>query len=224
MKKLLAKIFSRKSEEDIFYENMFIKNKYWNTAHPNSEEKLRWEIINKFISKISNNNKLEILDLGSGRGWLSNKLAYFGHVQGIEPIAKVVKYANKLFPEIDFKVGKSSDIRKVYNEKKFDLIVSSEVIEHIPTDDKKSFVTDIYDALQSKGYAIITTPRKEEQELWMKYTNPSQPVEEWMTEDEVENLFREKNFTVVEKDRFSISPNNSDVNIEIYQLWLFQKI
>lgn len=221
-KQVLVNI-SNKTEEE-YYEEMFTRNNYWNKPTPNKEESLRWEIIENFLTQIHTEKPtLEILDLGCGRGWLTSKLSTFGNVYGIEPVKSVVLHARKLFPEISFSVGKSSDISRIFKNKKFDLVISSEVIEHVPDSFKANFVSDIERSLNSNGYVIITTPRKEEQKKWIIYTNPIQPVEDWMSEKEVETLFTENKFNIIDQKRFSVSPNNSDLLIEIYQLWLFQK-
>src|ERR1700753_1163011 len=90
----------RAHTEDEFYKNLFIENKKWNTASPNYDENLRWTTIEKFLFFIEGykyanaltDKKYKILDVGCGRGWLSNLLTAYGNVIGIEPVKSVVEY------------------------------------------------------------------------------------------------------------------------------------
>jgi 2-polyprenyl-3-methyl-5-hydroxy-6-metoxy-1,4-benzoquinol methylase len=221
--KSLKEVFqSEKQKETEYYKKMFVENSYWNTTEPNEEEKIRWEIIEDFLQYLKSKDN-SILDLGCGRGWLTNLLTSYGYVTGVEPIKPVVEYAKKIFPEINFICGTTKDLLKKREHKKFDLVVSSEVIEHIPNGYKSEFIDDIFKLLKSEGYLIITTPRKEVQKEWVLYTNPNQPVEDWISESELEKLVSQRGFKKIKVERFSISPKKDAPKIEIYQLWLFQK-
>lgn len=216
-----------RQKEDAFYERLFVKNEHWNSSFPNSEETLRWRIIEQFILKIIERkviSEIKILDLGCGRGWLSKLLSRYGDVLGIEPVKGVVAHARFMFPEIKFICGTTKTLLRAKNFKKFNLIVASEVIEHIPDAKKEFFLRDISLLLKEEGYLIITTPRKEAQAIWNSYMKPDQPVEDWMSENNVENLAIKMNFEKVDLNRFSIPPVKDAPEIEIYQLWLFQKI
>jgi 2-polyprenyl-3-methyl-5-hydroxy-6-metoxy-1,4-benzoquinol methylase len=213
---------SKKNKETAYYKQMFINNSYWNTPEPNEEEKLRWSIIENFL-KIIDRKEIDILDLGCGRGWLTNLLSNYGNVIGIEPIKPVVDYAKKIFPEINFICGTTKDLLKKRKSKKFDLIVCSEVIEHILDREKANFIDDIFKLLNADGFLIVTTPRKEAQLEWLTYSSPDQPIEDWISEYELEKLISQRGLKKIQLERFSISPKMEAPKIEIYQLWLFQK-
>lgn len=217
--------------ESDFYEQMFIKNPAWNKPNPNAEEQLRWHIIEGYVKYVKNNyyksttEKFDILDLGCGRGWLTFLLSKYGNIVGIEPVKPVLNYAKKMFPNIKFICGTTKKL--IHNKKefnKYDLIVSSEVIEHIPDEEKGKFIEDISKLLNDKGFLIITTPRKDAQEEWNTYMKPDQPIEDWISEEELETLIVQKSFVKHKMERFSILPIVGAPEIEIYQLWLFQKI
>lgn len=214
-----------------YYKQLFVKNPYWNKPSPNAEEQLRWDIIEGFVTDVKNNfykstdEKFTILDLGCGRGWLTFLLSKYGNIVGIEPVKPVLQYAKKMFPNIKFICGTTKDLIHENKEyKTYDLIVSSEVIEHIPDDEKGNFVEDISKLLNKKGFLIITTPRKDAQEEWNTYMKPDQPIEDWISEKELETLVVQKGFIKHKMERFSIPPVDGAPEIEIYQLWLFQKI
>lgn len=215
--------------EEEYYTELFTKHPVWNSPTANTEEVLRWEIIKNFIFYITGYNAnhagehkpLTILDLGCGRGWLSNLLTPYGKVTGIEPIEPVVKYANQIFPDIDIRHGNSQTLLNA--KETFDIVVCSEVIEHVVDEEKAGFLNGLNALLNSNGFLILTTPRKEAQQEWLKYSTPGQPVEDWLDEKTLGGLLAESDFTKHYLSRFSIPPNPAAPDIEIYQLWLAQK-
>ena len=135
----------------------------------------------------------------------------------------VIEYAEKLFPEINFLVGNSKTILK-NNRNTFNFVVSSEVIEHVPDVEKANFIDDIANLLKPDGFLVLTTPRKEAQKEWNKFLSSSQPIEEWISETELENLVTKKHFKTIEMKRIPITLMENIPQIEVYQLWLFQKV
>ncbi|MDR6940418.1 class I SAM-dependent methyltransferase [Mucilaginibacter pocheonensis] len=231
IKTAIKKILKHKVSDDEFYTDLFIHNAAWNSAAPNEEERLRWATIESFILQIkdlralSNDNSImEILDLGCGRGWLSNLLSNYGNVTGIEPVQSVVEYANKLFQQLTIKKGTIEDIIAEGKTEYYDLVVCSEVVEHIPDNNKVHFINKINAAIKRKGFLIITTPRKDAEPEWKKYSDPNQPVEDWLTEKSLEELLVAASFKTLSLKRFSIPPVKNAPPIEIYQLWLAQKV
>lgn len=216
------KIVPLKVTEEQYYEQLFIKNDGWNKPTPNNDEFKRWTVIESFIKEIKNDDNLKILDLGCGRGWLTNLLSQFGQVIGIEPVDKVVEYAKSIFPEIQFLKGTAKKIVNQYKEN-FDLIVSSEVIEHIPDLEKQQFVKEIYMLLKKDGFLIITTPRKDVEIEWNKHSGSNQPIEDWISEYDLKSLFEENGFSAKRIERVSLQPKSESPFIDIYQVWLFKK-
>lgn len=212
------------TDEENYYTYLFTKNPNWNKTEPNAEEKERWEIIKEFIQtckvKISNP---QILDLGCGRGWLTHLLSKYGPTVGVEPVEAVVRYAQKLFPELQISHGTTTSLLSDGLADKFDIIVCSEVIEHIAYKRKPQFISQIERLTKKNGHVIITTPRKEAQALWSANSDPSQPIEDWLTEKDLQALFEENGFKKKELRRISVNQEGHENMIEIYQLWLFQK-
>jgi 2-polyprenyl-3-methyl-5-hydroxy-6-metoxy-1,4-benzoquinol methylase len=224
--KFKNKLLSHIDNEHDYYENLFIRSSHWNKPFPNLEEWQRWLIIRNFleddiIKDIHNHNRsnFQILDVGCGRGWLSNLCSTYGEVTGIEPIKKVVEYARTLFPTLDIRCQTSDELLEQHMH--YDLIVCSEVIEHIPDLQKNSFVKKLFFLLKPGGFIIVTTPRQEILSEWQQYINPSQPVEDWLSEQQVQSLFAD--FEVVNKKQLSIPPTTDVKPMPVYQLWLFRK-
>ena len=218
-----------KISEAEYYKKLFIENPQWNKPIPNDEEKIRWDIIEKFMMHVKHftndreKSKINILDVGCGRGWLSNLLSDYGTVTGIEPVKEVADFAKTLFPRINIKTGTTKDLLADNEFENYDIIICSEVIEHIPDNLKNYFISDMKVLLKTKGFLIITTPRKEAQIEWMKFTSPNQPVEDWLDEKTLKELFTSANFDAHLTERYSVQPTELAPLIEVYQLWLFQK-
>ncbi|HUZ61622.1 MAG TPA: class I SAM-dependent methyltransferase [Hanamia sp.] len=230
-----AKIFKRKNSHklsgDEFYKNFFVENKAWNKASPNYDENLRWSIIEKFLyfikgyhTTLSDHSKSNILDVGCGRGWLSNLLSEHGNIIGIEPVGAVVEYGRRLFPCLDLRIGTTQSLIDKGYSLYFDIIVCSEVIEHIADDQKEAFLNEIKRLLKTNGFLILTTPRKDAEAEWKRYGDPEQPIENWFSEESLAKLLSRTGFQTHLLKRLSMPPLKRVPEIEIYQLWLAQKI
>lgn len=193
-------------EEESFYENLFTRDPGWSTPEPNIDECSRWSKIQDMVAILEKcgvfvpSCSSRILDAGCGRGWLTSLLRKYGLAEGLEPIRPVVEYAKSLFPGIPFHLGTPQSLVNVGRVEEFDLIVSSEVIEHVPWEKQADFARSLNRLLKSKGGLIITTPRAEILDQWMKIVMPNQPVEDWLTEKQVERIFSGAGFELIAKD------------------------
>jgi 2-polyprenyl-3-methyl-5-hydroxy-6-metoxy-1,4-benzoquinol methylase len=57
----------------------------------------------------------------------------------------------------------------------FDVVLSSEVIEHVPRPDQAHFVAMIRRLVKPRGHVVVTTPRAEVFDLWKQLAPPNQP-------------------------------------------------
>jgi len=188
-----------------FY-SKFWNSEAWGSIQPNRDESHRAKAITKLIEEFvmprnAGAPNLRILDLGCGRGWLTAILSDYGSVLGIDPVPAAIERAKVLFPNLNTRHAESSDLITEGFEAQFDLIVSSEVIEHVVQGRKESFLQDIYRLLKPGGFAILTTPRAEMWDLWARVATSDQPVEEWISEADLQRLCESVHFRVVAKDR-----------------------
>jgi len=182
------------SEHD-FYEDLFVNNPLWNKKTPNVDESARWERIRRLLDRhFKPAPGCRILDVGCGRGWLTNLLSRYGDAVGIEPIEPVVEHARRMFPALRFEIATPATFA---GTEAFDLVVSSEVLEHVT--DKAGFVADLRRLLKKEGLLVVTTPRGELYDQWSrKFGKPSQPVEEWISTGELTALLRRGGFELLE--------------------------
>jgi len=166
-------------------------NNYWKNRSRtlNSHEALRLaEIIQPMSGIIEDARRrkadLNICDFGSGWGWLSNILSNFGKVTGVELSNQAVVKAQKDFPHIKFVCADITDWKPT--GRKFDLIVSSEVLEHVPN--KEKYFETLDEILTPGGHVIITTPNKRVQKSWDKANLKGQIIEDWCSTSELKNM------------------------------------
>ena len=104
---------------------------------------------------------LNILDVGCGGGILCEPLSKLGgNITGIDASPNAIKIAKKHSKIMDLKINyKCGSIEKFKPmKKKFDLIIASEVIEHVAN--RKVFLDSIYKLSSKQTSVIITTINK----------------------------------------------------------------
>jgi SAM-dependent methyltransferase len=105
-------------------------------------------IVNFFIKKIDKKN-FSVLDFGAGIGTLAE---IFYNKTSIKPECfEICQASQKILSQKGFKLQ-----NEFLNEEKYDLIYSSNVLEHIEQDSKT--VTDLKKMLKKDGYLIIFVP------------------------------------------------------------------
>ncbi len=228
---------------DNFYVNLFVKAPHWSTPYPNADEAARWSKIAAFLEYILRrvgqqepNKQLRMLDVGCGRGWLTNLATAYGTCEGIEPVAGVIEWARKLFPHLRFDAGTAESILRRPDFQPYDVVLTSEVIEHVPHGQKETFLAQLAQLLKPDGYLILTTPRGEMWEQWKTIAPPNQPVEDWVTEDQLRALFASQGFSELGLERVHVevpnlrfvpAPTPADLRsmnlLPIYQVWVCQR-
>lgn len=213
----------------------------WCSPYPNLDEKARWEKIASFLNKIlrlpleENDPRPRLLDVGCGRGWMSPLLSRYGSYEGLDPVSPAVDISRKLFPGFRFHKGTAKTILESSDFKPYDIVINTEVVEHVPRDQKDAFAQDLRGLLKTNGHLILTTPRGEVFEHMKQHGLDEQPVEDWLTEDEIVNLFEGNGFRAIGCERiylalsngtFFSEPSQTQITNEkltaIYQVWAFQ--
>jgi len=102
---------------------------------------------------------MRVLDVGCGNGHLLAQLARrFGWTSvGIDLSEQGIAIARKNYPDVRWEVlPADSDTLNNLNEKPFDLVISTEVVEHLY--DPKSYAKGCFSALRRGGRFVCSTP------------------------------------------------------------------
>ena len=140
-------------------------------------------------------NKLSVLEIGSGTGFLLSHIAKLGSkVIGVEPGVQCLDAKEKYRVDIihDFFPTK-------YIDSKFDVIVMTNVLEHIP--EPSNFLKILSNYLTDKGVLLVTVP---DEEPFIKYGDISTLFHEhysYFTKDTINNTLKSAGFKPV-KERF----------------------
>jgi SAM-dependent methyltransferase len=132
-----------------------------------------------------------------------------------------IKYAqagNRDDSDIEFIHGAAATLLSAGRQGEFDLVVASEVIEH--AQDQSSFLQEIHSLLTPKGYLILTTPRQEMKKDWEAAGAEQQPIENWLTREELFSLTKAAGFQIVKYDVGFVEFTNKGV----YRLLLSEKV
>lgn len=145
---------------------------------------MRNQKIHSFFDKIPNKNKrTSILDIGCGKALLDIELVKKGHsITAIDVSKNAIEFAmheakrQKVHQKIKF-YNKQFEDFKLKN--KFDIIICSEVLEHIKDDNK--FIKKIYKHLKRNGYLILSVPYDPKQ--WNRGDTASGHFRRYMVND-----------------------------------------
>ena len=102
--------------------------------------------------------RTRVLDVGCGNGAVAGQFIARGcTVVGIDPSESGISIARETYPIGRFEVQLADEnILQNLNEKPFDLIVSTEVVEHVYA--PRSYIRGCFAALKPGGRFICTTP------------------------------------------------------------------
>jgi SAM-dependent methyltransferase len=182
---------TQEPESDAFYTDLFTKDPDWSTAYPNAEEARRAAAILPLLSGLARDQlartarPLRILDLGCGRGWLTYLADVYGECLGIDPVKAVVDFARTRFPDLRLEAGTADDLLRDGHGGRFDVVIASEVIEHVPPAQREGFVEAVRALLGPEGVVILSSDRGE------------------LYEHEVRELFTRHGFLAVQHERVS---------------------
>ena len=127
----------------------------YNSAQPSWSNLYLWKPLETIVLSECPNEK-RIFEVGCGSGATANMLSQHGFtVTAIDPSQSGIKAAQSGYPHIEFEEGSAyDDLAKKYGT--FPIVVSLEVVEHcfFP----RKYANTIYDLLQPKGIAVISTP------------------------------------------------------------------
>lgn len=152
-----------------------LSNKWWDklgpfsALHKMSNARIEFitrnsrRIISKNYSDVNVLNGLKCLDIGCGGGILSEPMSRLGAiVTGIDAsemaIKSAIAHSRKSRLDIHFKCMSTGDLIKSGLDNQFDMIIASEVIEHVIN--RALFLSDIAKLCKPGGLVVFTTINK----------------------------------------------------------------
>lgn len=159
----------------------------------------RVRFIVESTQKFVGDQNLKILDFGCGRGWMSPFLSPLGSVTAIDFSSDGIQFARQNYGEHGqfILADTHSPTLGLPADARFDVVVCSEVIEHVP--DHLSLLRQIGGFLRPRGWCMLTTPNGN---VWpqfhcdSRFQNQLQPVENWLTTDRLAALVRHAGFHI----------------------------
>ena len=133
---------------------MLVKNYGWTNRAPHTSTWLNTRI----IEELKTLNPVTICDVGCGNGILLSQLAKLSNAElvGIEPDKDGAQLANSISGANIYNISTEDDIEHSNLASHFDVVVSTEVIEHIFR--PSSLIEFSRALLKQGGHLIISTP------------------------------------------------------------------
>jgi 2-polyprenyl-3-methyl-5-hydroxy-6-metoxy-1,4-benzoquinol methylase len=188
---------------DAFYSTFWKTAPNYGARFPNAEESARAGVVLDILARVAERDDWaarlpRILDAGCGRGWLTNLLSAFGDAEGCEPVGDAAALARTLFPSLTFHALTPGELARMAWFRPYDVVVCSEVLEHVPTELQRTFISDLCNCVRREGVLVLTTPRGE---LHAEHGSSEQLIEAWRTEGEVKSLLLAAGFVDLERHR-----------------------
>ena len=99
-------------------------------------------------------NPSSVLDIGCGDGRFIGMLDRgIARRVGIDLSERSICFAHAFYPEIEFRAGDACEL-----DETFDLVVSIEVLEHVPDNQTGKFLRTLAERTNMGGHAIISVP------------------------------------------------------------------
>ena len=114
-----------------------------------------------------------IVDVGCGLGYgayiLKKELGKRSYVVGVDYSKEAIVRASELFSELQFKLGDFSAegiVDELGMRDSFDMALTIEVVEHIPSDRLRFFLENLRGVLRPGGRVLISTPVRESYDIF----------------------------------------------------------
>jgi 2-polyprenyl-3-methyl-5-hydroxy-6-metoxy-1,4-benzoquinol methylase len=147
---------------------------------------------------LKDRDNLKILEIGCSYGYLSYALKKRNFdIKAIDIASTPIKFAKENFGDFFYNT-ELKEYLKVYNEK-FDLIIATEVIEHL--ENPNEFLRDCKKLLNQAGKILLTTPNKDyskSDSVWQTDLPPVHLI--WFSKRGIKTLAEKNGFKVSFED------------------------
>jgi 2-polyprenyl-3-methyl-5-hydroxy-6-metoxy-1,4-benzoquinol methylase len=174
---------------------------FWNRWNADAREQVQGDVSHDqaavLIRWLGQARGLAILDAGCGTGWMTERLLPFGTVVGTDLADEVVDRAASRVPEARFVAG---DIMTVEVGDDFDVVVSLEVLSHVP--DQAAFLERLRSLLRPGGRLMLATQNRPVLQRFNRIPPPAPgQLRRWVDEKELRRQLEDAGF-VVDEVRF----------------------
>lgn len=156
----------------------------------------------RFLKNLLKNSKGKILIIGCGSEDDMEIIPANCEGIGIDISEEAIEQSQEKYPRFKYYVANATNMP--FDENSFDYVVCSEVIEHIPNNEK--VLSEIKRILKNKGTFIVTTPnwinwyglaRKIGESVTKKpFTSGDQPIDNWSTPGSLKKKLIKHNFNI----------------------------
>lgn len=115
-----------------------------------------WPVVDAFLTDVPRG--AQVLDMGAGNGALLASFEERGWTRvGLDISKTGIVLARQSHPEIEFiEADATSDLRPLIGENRFDVVVSTETLEHVHL--PRHFLANAYAALKPGGRLVVSVP------------------------------------------------------------------
>lgn len=185
-----------------YYDDLWEKDENWGASN---QERIDI-VIDRVASQISDERKVRVLDVGCGNGWMLKSLQekFGGKVElyGVEPSGVGAENARR---KLDNATIWEGTIEAVVPDLMVDVIICSEVLEHVPYEKQADFMNRIAGFLVEGGVAVMTTPNGNLGDTCSELDEENQPKECFVTVEGLRELCADS-FDTLELSTFNIAP------------------
>ena len=168
----------------------------------------------KGVLEENNDKTAKLLEVGSGLGYLTYAINQKGYdITGLDISLDAVKKAEQQFG--NYYVCQDVYQYAIRNSGKFDMVILTEVIEHIP--DPQGFCNALINLLKVGGKLVITTPNKSAfspQKFWETELPPVHLT--WFSETSFKIIAQQKNLAFSLFDFTNFNKKHIDVSRFIF--------
>jgi 2-polyprenyl-3-methyl-5-hydroxy-6-metoxy-1,4-benzoquinol methylase len=182
-----------------YYEDFFAEER-----ERSYDNRQRYEILFSIIDSLGLNQSIDVLDIGAGSGKITEFLrSRFDSVTAMDITCPPVMHRKLNKKEFNFVQGVLPKLP--FKNSRFDLVVCSEVLEHLPKrEEQYRALQSIASTLSQNGYLVLTTPNPKStfkrlnkivysamDRLNIDDRNEGQLIEKWIPPKQLESYMNE---------------------------------